>query len=775
MQDISFLSNDLVLVGGGHSHLALLRRLCMRPRDDIRVTLVSESSYALYSGMIPGTIAGYYKAEQACIDLRKLCQAGKVRLLIDSAIGIDSQRQELKLAMRPALRYDVLSINCGSRPALTAIDGANRFGIAVKPLAPFLAQVAELVRDIDRHPRACRITIVGGGAAAVEVTLALQRRLTSSLRQKADAIELRLVCASETLLADMPRRAGRIAYRELTARGVVVQLASTVTAVEPVDNGYQLQIDGAPSLQSDWVAWCLYAAAPTWLQDTAECHCIARDDRGFVTVNDYLQSTSHRNIFAAGDIAQFVARPLAKSGVYAVREGPVIADNLLRAIDGRALKRFRPQRNFLALLGTADDRAIGVRWPFVFHHARLWTLKQWIDQRFVARYSTSHKDFSTMAARANSAITTSPPNDMDTMAMRCGGCAAKVPAEILERVLNGLSSTASREKPTATTALVNDDAAVIDQHGETLTLQTIDYFRSFIDDPYLLGFIAANHCLGDIYAMGAKPVSALALASVPHGKPAMVANTLAQLLHGANDCLQEHGIALLGGHSNEAAELGFGLTVNGKGSIDRLLKKSGLLGGQQLILTRPIGTGILLAANMHGVAEGRDIDRALAQMQRSNASAADILIDHGASACTDITGFGLIGHVLEMLRGTALAAQIYVEQVPLFSGSLALANDGWRSSLYQANRNASDTHVVVTSPQGAAGFSPGRVSLMFDPQTAGGLLAGIAVNQVGQCLADLHAAGYCDATIIGAVTDIDLKTNDSDGTTARDATLIELC
>ena len=168
MQDISFLRNDLVLVGGGHSHLALLRRLCMRPRDDIRVTLVSESSYALYSGMIPGTIAGYYKVEQACIDLRKLCQAGKVRLLIDSAIGIDSQRQELNLAMRPALRYDVLSINCGSRPALTAIDGADRFGIAVKPLALFLAQVAELVRDIDRHPRACRITIVGGGAAAVE-------------------------------------------------------------------------------------------------------------------------------------------------------------------------------------------------------------------------------------------------------------------------------------------------------------------------------------------------------------------------------------------------------------------------------------------------------------------------------------------------------------------------------------------------------------------------------------------------------------------------------
>ena len=276
-------------------------------------------------------------------------------------------------------------------------------------------------------------------------------------------------------------------------------------------------------------------------------------------------------------------------------------------------------------------------------------------------------------------------------------------------------------------------------------VQSVDYFRAFIDDPYLLGRIAALHCLGDLYAMGARPHSALAIATIPWAVPAVMEQSLHQLMQGALRTLEPEQVTLLGGHSNEGAELAFGLSVNGYAAPGEILYKSGLRDGHALVLTKGIGTGTLLAANGAAAAQGRWIDAALTGMTQSSRAAAGILRQHGATACTDITGFGLLGHLLEMLRASGTGARLRMDAVPVLDGARECLARGYRSSLHENNR--SNLAALVAPVMGATAQA---IEILLDPQTAGGLLAGIPAAQTQGCVAALRAAGYRAAAVIGA-------------------------
>jgi selenide,water dikinase len=277
-------------------------------------------------------------------------------------------------------------------------------------------------------------------------------------------------------------------------------------------------------------------------------------------------------------------------------------------------------------------------------------------------------------------------------------------------------------------------------------VHTVDYFRALIDDPYVFGKIAANHALGDIYAMGAEPQTALAIATVPYGIETKVEADLSQMMAGANEVLREAHCALVGGHTSEGLELSLGFAVNGLVDRDAALRKGGLRPGDALILTKPIGTGSLLAAHMRGKAKAHWVMMAIVHMTQSNRTAAHILRSHGATAATDITGFGLLGHLVEMVKAANVDARLTLGRVPLLDGLPETMAAGIFSSLQPQNvrlrRAIRNLEEAATHP-----FYP----ILFDPQTAGGLLASVPAQRAEACLCALRAAGYAWAAIVGCV------------------------
>ena len=421
---------------------------------------------------------------------------------------------------------------------------------------------------------------------------------------------------------------------------------------------------------------------------------------------------------------------LPRSGVYAVRAGPVLADNLRAAATGERLRRYRPQSDALYILSTGERQAVATRNGVTLGGEWAWRLKDRIDRRFMARFNE-------------------PPAPMEAgpgagAEMRCGGCGAKVGATVLARALGRI---ASAPRPDVLIGLdAPDDAAVVDTGGLRLSVQTVDHFRAFVDDPYLFGRIAATHALGDIHAMGAEPQTALAIATLPHGPDAKVEADLADMMLGANEALRDAGCALVGGHTGEGAELSLGFAVNGLVKRGAVLRKSGLRPGDALVLTKPLGTGALLAADRRGLAKARWVQAALRGMTVSNRAAAAVLAAHEVRAATDVTGFGLLGHLVEMLTASGVGARLALDRVPVLDGARETLARGIVSSLHPQNARAGS---AIRDFEAARALP--LLPLLFDPQTAGPLLAGVPAARADACAAALRAAGYPGAAVIGAV------------------------
>jgi selenide,water dikinase len=333
--------------------------------------------------------------------------------------------------------------------------------------------------------------------------------------------------------------------------------------------------------------------------------------------------------------------------------------------------------------------------------------------------------------------------ELSISTMRCGGCGAKVGSDILARVLQRLSPP---ERDDVLIGLKSpDDAAVMIVPSGMASVQTVDFFRSFINDPFVFGQVTANHSLGDIFAMGAVPVSALAIAVVPYGLEAKVEEQLYQMMSGALRILGEHNVALSGGHTAEGPELAFGLSAHGIGDPNKLLRKGGMRPGDRLIVTKPLGTGTLFAADMRHKAKGKWIESALASMLLSNREAAQCFLRHQATACTDVTGFGLLGHVVEMLQASGVHVELSLSELPVLDGALELVRANIFSSLQPQNLRLRRAIRNLEETSGSE-----RYPILFDPQTAGGLLASVPAPNAASCLADLKRAGYSRAAIIGA-------------------------
>lgn len=778
---------DLVLVGGGHSHVSVIKSFGMEPMPGVRVTVISRDVHAPYSGMLPGLIAGHYTFDEAHIDLRPLAHFAGARFLHDEVIGVDPVRKTITCRGRPPVLYDVLSINIGSTPGLT-VPGAAGAVVPVKPIDGFWRRW-EMLRDrcLERRDET-HIGVVGAGAGGVELLLAVQYRLGRLLRDQGRAathLHYHLLTATDEILQTHNGRVRSKFADVLAERGVSVHTGSWVTRVlsagdvrtqatpAELPRAYRVELEGGGSLDLDEVLWVTTARAAAWPEKSG----LDVDDRGFIRVQDTLQAVSYSDIFAAGDIAAVDDHPRPKAGVFAVRQGPPLTENLRAALLGEPAQPFRPQEKFLSIISTGDRHAIASRGEWAVEGAWVWRWKDRIDRRFMDNFNelpamdpsdgggdgyvdprlfddaaaaelvhSSAADLQHLSAGLSD--TEKALDAISTVAMRCGGCGAKVGATVLNRVLAALQPVS---RPDVVVGLgAADDAAVVDVPAGKQLVQTVDFFRAFIDDPHVFGRVAANHALGDIFAMGAEPQTALATVTIPFGLEAKIEADLMQLLSGAVEVLNKENTALVGGHTGEGAELAIGFAINGLVQAGAALGKNGMRPGDGLVLTKPLGTGALFAADMRRRAKGRWVEAALRSMMQSSRAAAACCIEHGATAMTDVTGFGLLGHLVEMTTASGVDVTLDLRAIPALDGALEVMRGGVFSSLQAQNvrlrRAISNLEEVAAHPAHA---------LLFDPQTAGGLLASVPGDNVVACVNALRARGYGRAAAIGEVRDSD--------------------
>ena len=692
---------ELLLAGGGHSHSLVLRIWAMagrhwQRRPAARITLISRHSTAPYSGLVPALVAGLVGEQAGAIDLRRLCLVAGVTFVQAEITGLNLQTRELQLEGRPSLRWDWLSLDVGAET--NELAGA---AMAVKPLDPFL----EWCRQLDQP----NLRIKGGGAAAVELALALRGR---GLKPEL------LLRGAELHLGS--RAANRVCERLLHRAGIGLRRHSPAAA--PADLA------------------CTGSRAPRWLAAAG----LPQDQRGRLLTATSLQVLNHPGVFASGDCGVIAAQPRPPSGVWAVRCAPTLARNLTRVVSGRPLRSWRPQPWALQLLG--DGGSLGPRpeavafWgPWALGPSPLlWRWKQFLDQRFMDR-------FSSLKAMAGDRPTP----------MACHGCAAKLAAGPLQDALarNGLGGGTPGSA---------EDAAVIGQDGQgNLLLQSVDGFPALVSDPWLNARITTLHACSDIWACGAQVRTVQAVVTLPQLAASLQANLLSETLAGIESVLKPLGARLIGGHSLEARNsleargtpvgLSLVLSVNGAVEAGRLWGKGPLRPGDGLLLSRPIGTGVLFAAAMAGTAQPQWLDGALATMQQSQAALVELLAGHGCRACTDVTGFGLLGHLGEMLAASPTSCRVTLNaaQVPSLPGALTLLEQGLTSSLAPANASALallEDRVELQSPVDGA-----RQALLIDPQTCGPLLAAIPADRIDAALAEMETAGFPGAAAIGQV------------------------
>jgi len=732
---------DVVLVGAGHSHVTVLRMFGMKPIPGVRLTLISREVHTPYSGMLPGLIAGHYGFDDAHIDTGPLARFAGARLYQDEAVDLDLAGRYVICRRRPPVPYDLLSLNIGSTPNTADVPGASEHAIPVKPIDGFLRRFEALQARVLARKGRTAVALVGAGAGGVELLLAVEHRLRQEVtRTGFDPGGLSFVLVSDVpdILPNFPAAFRARFHAILAGRGIAVITGAAVTRVE----AGRLMLAGYGPLAANEILWTTQAAPARWLAKAG----LPLDARGFLRVDQTLRVVGRDDVFAAGDTIAFSGRELPKSGVYAVRAGPALAENIRRTLIGRSLRRFRPQREALYLISTGGRHAVGTRNGLVVEGDWVWRWKDWIDRRFMRKFNELPEMTPAPAAALPPLADREALKEISAIAMRCGGCGAKVGATVLSRALAGIEPAARADVVVGLDA--PDDAALVDVGGQQLSLQTVDYFRAIVDDPYTLGKIAANHSLGDVYAMGGEPQTALAIATVPYGLESKVEADLSAMMAGANEVLREAGCALVGGHTSEGAELALGFAVNGLVPATAALRKGGLEPGDGLILTKPLGTGTLLAADMRGKAKARWVMAAIAHMIASNAKAAQILRQHGVHAATDVTGFGLIGHLIEMVRASDVDAKLAIDRLPLLEGARETVARSIFSSLQPQNvrlrRAIRELATVAEHP---------LYPMLFDPQTSGGLLAAVPLAEAEPCVAALRAAGYAAAAIIGFVAE----------------------
>ena len=501
----------------------------------------------------------------------------------------------------------------------------------------------------------------------------------------------------------------------------------------------QIQLSDEPAPDDANTLLCTGSEAPKWLAESG----LLCDAKGRVLTQPSLQTLDHPQTFASGDCAVIQGMERPPSGVWAVRAAQPLARNLKRLSCGQSPQPWHPQRRAMQLLGLSrgnrhyawllwGSRCLGP-------HPWLWRWKQQLDQRFMRRFRPQ-------------AAMRSDPKSQEIDVMACRGCAAKLPAAPLQKALSICQSEELANQPEDAHALGTNR-----QGGQVLT--SVDGFPALISDPWLNGRLTTLHACSDLWASGARVTTAQAIVTVPAVDSEAQVNLLSQTLAGVRSALNEQRASLIGGHTIEsrqastspaAIDLQVSLSVTGvTPSGHKPWGKGGIQPDDQLLLSRPIGTGVLFAAAMQGACTANDLDQALIQMQTSqHATLAQLLKLQERKpgcihACTDITGFGLLGHLNEMVAASdRVVIELNIDHIPVLPGAMEMLQAGIASTLAPANRRALASLGIQVHATNSLGIrsnniDPAFETLLIDPQTCGPLLISVA-PEIAKALLDHH-------------------------------------
>ena len=682
---------DLVLLGAGHAHVEVLRRFARRPDSRLRLTLIARDPTTAYSGRLPALIRGECCVADAHIDLGPLAAIAGARLVIAEATSIDLAARQVVVRGRPAIRFDLLSIDIGGSPAMPEGVAPEGGDIPVKPIGGLLAALGWVERDL---PDGARIALVGGGAAGVELALALGQRVAGRVR-------ITLVCDTVDPLAEAPPRARAIARAALAdAR---VELVCGVRAGARADG--RLALSDGSFLAVEAVLWATNVVGPKLLGESG----LICDEAGCVVVDASLRSRGHDVVFAAGDCASIAGAPRPKAGVWAVRAGPRLADNLRRAAHGLRPRPWRPQAEALAIVGLGHGRALAWRNGVAVSGRLVAWYKDWIDGRFLRRYGPA--GLPRLGAQAEPEHVSLDPADL-----------AVLSAPPPQPVASGPPAQPARGGP--------GDVA------DTGLVQQAMHLPALLADSFEFGRIAAAHALVRLHAAGARPWTAVAIVTSAAATQASAYDDVMALLQGAAEVFATDGAALIDCATVAGGAPGLGLVLTGRPVLARDTG-IGLRPGDALILTKPLGSGIVLEGYRRGLAEAGWLLDALAAMTASSAAAAQILRQHGAILFAAVAEHGVVGTLAALLRDANLAAALSAEGIPALSGARELIRLGVERAVATENRQ-----MWPDAPDWP------DLALLTDPQIAGGLLAGVPEERALACLAELRAAG-CSAACIG--------------------------
>lgn len=702
-------TQDVVLIGGGHSHALFLLKWGMRPLAGARLTVINPGPTAPYSGMLPGFVAGHYRREDLDIDLVKLARFAGARVILGAAQGLDTVARQIHLPGRAPIAYDLASFDVGITSEMPDLPGFSTHGVPAKPLGAFARRWDDFRAGTDT----ANIAVIGGGVAGAELILAMAH----ALARRGRLGQAHLIDSGQVLAKVQPNLRKRL-LRAFSEHRISVLENSPVARLEP---GVVHLKDGRVVL-SDFTTGAAGARPHDWI-----AHSGLALHQGFIEVDADLRS-SVPEVFAVGDCAHLTHAPRPKAGVYAVRQAPILYHNIRACLTKDPMRRYQPQKDYLKLISLGGRDAVGDRLGRQFSGPLVWRWKDRIDQSFMDKFRNLPQMEPPELPAEHTADLPAALGDKPM----CGGCGAKAGRGALQAALAGMPPPQRAD----VTPLPADDAALVQTGGARQVIST-DHLRSFVLDPYLMARIAAIHALGDIWAMGAEPQVATANLILPRLSPTLQQRTLAEIMQAAGTVMQEAGADIIGGHSSLGDELSIGFTVTGICHRDPFTLAGGQP-GDALILTKPIGSGTLMAAEMAGRAKGVWVAEALELMCQPQGGAARIL--SAAHAMTDVTGFGLAGHLKGICEASSLGAELDLAALPLMTGAAELTQAGLRSSLFAENRA-----LCPELPETA------ETALLFDPQTAGGLLATVAAQDVESLLKQLTTRGY-SAACIGRLT-----------------------
>ena len=661
----------------------------MKPhtRPQGRITLVSSNSASLYSGLVPAHIAGLDQRDQISINVRWLAQQARVDFVQAEIIGLQPDG-ELLLNYRPALQFDRLSLNVG------AITNRQHFqqAISIKPLEAGLKAITQQDPKTD-NPSPEPFRIVGAGLAGIELAFSLRQRWPNR----------KLILHTK--------------YSSLD-KSVIQHLQQA---------GIAIRSEPAPDTANTLL--CTGSRAPSWLEASG----LPCDDKGRIKTDATLQVMGHPKIFAAGDCAVIEHHQRPASGVWAVRASNPLANNLERLSRQQPLRSWRPQQRALQLLGCpmpGQTPSAWLIWGSIWAgpHRWIWRWKRHLDQRFMD-----------MLQPNDSMV--SAESDSEKTSMACRGCAAKLPAAPLEQALQRCGIGELSQRP--------EDAQPIgtSENGATV-LSSVDGFPALIPDPWLNGRLTALHACSDLWASGARATTVQAIVTVPAIDHNHQVELLSQTLAGVRSALKEQGAELIGGHTMEsrqpsetpsALDCQLSLSVTGQTPMGaKPWSKGPIQAGDVLLLSRGLGSGVMFAAAMQGRCDPWHLDACLRQLGTSQHTRLHELFKLQAEepgcihACTDITGFGLLGHLNEMLAASpATCVDLWIEKIPSFEGALDLLKGGLASTLAPSNRRAlaklgSRVRAIQHSEDVSNNLDPGLEALLVDPQTCGPLLVSCA-------------------------------------------------